>query len=81
MKTTIKSNGLQSRLARKLGVARSTINGIFSGKHRATASMAAKLEEEFTKLGIPLNRWALLYDVRDNQSLADYLEEKARKES
>lgn len=76
---TIKTHGLQALLARRLKVAKPTINGIFTGHHRATAKMALKLETEFMKLGINITRWDLLYEVKDGQSLADYLEQKEHK--
>jgi len=77
MKTvSIDSWGLQALLARKLKMSRTTINGIFTGQHRATAKVAEKLEAEFTRLSIPLSRWDLLYGVKDGQSFADYLKSK-----
>jgi len=76
MKKTIKSWGLQALLARKLGMSRTHINGIFQGQHRATAKLAERMEAEFICLGIPLSRWDLLYGVKEGQSLADYLKQK-----
>lgn len=78
MKTTIKSWGLQATIARKLKLSRTHVNAIFQGKQRATAKIAEKMEAEFLRLGIPLSRWDLLYEVKEGQSLADYL--KAKKE-
>ncbi len=68
--------GLQSRLAGKVGVSKPTICMIFKGARLPTADQAARLEEEFTKLGINLNRWDLLYGNKIGTSLADYLKAK-----
>lgn len=73
---TINSHGLQAKLARKLHVNKATISRIFSGKVRATSQQARDLGAEFTRLGIPLTHWDLLYEIKDGQSLADYLKSK-----
>jgi len=77
--TTINSHGLQAKLARTLRVNKATISRIFSGKARATSEQARGLEAEFTRLGIAITHWDLLYEVKEGQSLADYL--KAKKEN
>ena len=72
--------GLQKKLSRRSGIINSTICYIFQGVRRATIPQAEKLEAEFIRLGIPLNRWDLMYGVRVNkerpESLADYLERR-----
>ena len=60
----------------RTGTARSTITEIFSGKRRATLRQAEALEQEFVKRNIPLNRWDLLYGVKDGESLKQYLQTK-----
>jgi len=79
--TTINSFGLQANLARKLRVNKATISRIFNGKVRATAQQARALEQEFIRLGIPLTHWDLLFEVKDGQSLSDYLKHRNGKES
>ena len=79
MRTTtspIKEPGLRARLALRTKTARSTITQIFAGKRRATLRQAAALEEEFVKRNIPLNRWDLLYGVKEGESLEQYLQTK-----
>ena len=78
-RVTINSFGLQGNLARKLHINKATICRIFSGKSRTTAQQARALADEFTRLGIPLTHWDLLYEVKEGQSLADFL--KSRKEA
>lgn len=72
--------GLQRKLSRRSGIVNSTLCCIFQGKRRATIPQAEKLEAEFIRLGIPLNRWDLMYGVRVNkehpESLAEYLERR-----
>ncbi len=72
---TITSWGLQSRLAKKLNVSKQTISRIFIGD-RPTSQLAEQLESEFVRLGIPINRWDLLYSRPEGQSLKDYLKSK-----
>lgn len=67
---------LQSSISYRYGIHKSTVSQIFSGKKRSTLAQAAQLEEFFTRRGIPLNRWDLLYGVQRGQSLADYLKQK-----
>ena len=74
--TSINSWGIQGHLARKLNVNRSTISEIFSGRHQPSKKLAARLEAEFLRLGIPLTRWDLMYERPEGQSLADYLKAK-----
>lgn len=73
---TINAFGLQANLARKIHVNKATISRIFSGKVRATPEQARSLERELTRLGIPITHWDLLYEVKEGQSLADYLKSK-----
>lgn len=80
MKTlTVSSWGLQSRIAKKLNVSKQTISRVFIGD-RPTAQLAEKLEAEFVRLRIPINRWDLLYERPEGQSLADYLKSKKEAE-
>lgn len=72
----MKTWGHQSRIARKTGISQPSINAIFRGKRRATPKQAEKLENEFLKEGIPLNRWDLLYEIKVGQTLEDYLSSK-----
>jgi transcriptional regulator with XRE-family HTH domain len=76
----LKAWGLQKELSRRSGIINSTISYIFSEIRRATIPQAEKLEAEFIRLGIPLDRWDLMYGVRVNkdnpESLADYLERR-----
>ena len=72
--------GLQSKLARKIGACRQTVNAVFCGRQIASRKIAAKLEDEFVKLGIPLTRWDMMYNTKPGQSLADYLKSKTEEE-
>lgn len=74
------SHGLQSWCARKAGVSRTTICALFNGKRKATAKQAEQLEAAFIQKRIPLDRWDLLYGVKENQSLEDYLKNKIKKQ-
>ena len=71
---------LQSSISYRYGICKSTVSQIFSGKKRATLTQAAQMEEYFTRHGIPLNRWDLLYGVQRGQALAEYLERKTNEE-
>lgn len=57
----LKEHGVQSWVARKTGIHRTTVVQIWNGKRRATPTQAALLENLFTQKAIPLNRWDLLY--------------------
>lgn len=76
----VEAHGLQSSFVHRYNVNRSTVCQIWQGKKRATPKQAAMLEEFFTRRGIPLNRWDLLYGVGDGQSLADYVSNKSQEE-
>jgi transcriptional regulator with XRE-family HTH domain len=52
--------GLQTKLARKSGIARSTITSIFSGKRRATPEQAIALEPLLIAEGLSITRWDLM---------------------
>lgn len=52
--------GLQTKLARKSGVARSTIASIFSGKRRATVDQAIALEPLLIAEGFSVTRWDMI---------------------
>ena len=60
MKTTTQSWGIQSELARKSGITRSTIASIFSGKRRATPEQAELLAPLLALKGINIDRWAMV---------------------
>ena len=70
--------GIQSQIAMRTKIARTTVVAIFNGKRRATPPQAALLEQEFIRKGIPLNRWDLLYgvNVEEGETLPDYLQHK-----
>ena len=76
----LKAWGLQKELSRRSGIINSTISYIFSGIRRATIPQAEKLEAEFIRLGIPLDRWDLMYGVRVSkehpESLTEYWERR-----
>lgn len=71
--------GLQSLIARKCVIHKSTVSAIFAGKRRATPEQAAAMEEQFIKRGVPLTRWDLLYGVSivEGESLAEYIRRRA----
>lgn len=73
--------GIQTELARAVGMSRSTLNYIFSGKKRATPEQAAALEAEFVRRGIDINRWDLIYGLPEDGSvtLEDILSRKGGK--
>lgn len=73
---TLKTPGIQARIARKIGTSRQTVNAVFCGRQIASRKIAAKLEDEFVRLGIPLTRWDIMYGVKPGQSLAAYLDQK-----
>lgn len=73
---TIDTNGIQAKIARKIGVCRATVNAVFRGKYTAGRKLSEKLEGEFVRMGIPLTRWDLMYGVRPGQTLSDYLKSK-----
>ena len=52
--------GIQTKLARKSGIARSTITSIFSGKRRATPEQAIALEPLLIAEGLSVTRWDLM---------------------
>ena len=52
--------GLQTKLARKSSIARSTIASIFSGKRRATPEQAIALEPLLIAEGLSVTRWDLM---------------------
>ena len=52
--------GIQTKLARKSGIARSTIVSIFTGKRRATPEQAIALEPLLIAEGISVTRWDLM---------------------
>ena len=52
--------GIQSKVAKKSGIARSTIASIFSGKRRATPEQAITLEPLLIAEGISVTRWDLM---------------------
>ncbi len=52
--------GIQTKLARKSGIARSTITSIFSGKRRATPEQAIALEPLLIAEGLSITRWDLM---------------------
>ena len=78
--TTLNAPGIQSKIARKLGVCRATVNAVFRGKYIAGRKLAEKLEQEFIRLGIPLTRWDIMYGVHEGETLADYLKRKKHNE-
>ena len=75
-KITIRSFGLQSRIARRTGISAPIVCMVFSGKRRATIDQAKKLEEAFLHYGIDLTRMDLLYEVKDGESLLHYYDRK-----
>ena len=72
----IRSFGLQSRIAKRTGLAAPIVSYIFNGHRRATAEQAAKLEEAFIHFGLDITRLDLLYDVKTGERLADYMDRK-----
>ena len=74
----LNERGIKSKISLRTRIARPTVSAIFHGKRRATPSQAEKLEAEFIRRQIPLDRWDLLYGIRveEGQSLQDYLSRK-----
>lgn len=64
--------GLQTKLARKSGITRSTIASIFSGKRRATPEQAIVLEPLLIAEGVSVTRWDLMSCPRGTR-LADLI--------
>jgi transcriptional regulator with XRE-family HTH domain len=60
MKNLLQTPGIQSKLARKSGIARSTITSIFSGKRRATVEQAAVLAPLLRSYGVAVSCWELV---------------------
>ena len=60
METTNAVWGVQTKLARKSGIARSTITSIFSGKRRATPEQAEILVPLLAALGLNVDRWEMV---------------------
>lgn len=79
-KYNIRSFGLQARIARRTGLSAPIVSFIFNGVRRATIEQAAKLEEAFNHFGIRINRLDLMYDVRNGESLIDYMDRRGGKE-
>lgn len=52
--------GAQTKLARKSGIARSTITSIFSGKRRATPEQAEILVPLLADLGLIVDHWEMV---------------------
>lgn len=81
MQDPLRQRGFQNQCAVKTQIFRSTINLIFKGKRRATPHQAEKLEGFFLKKCIPINRWDLLYGMKEGQDIWDYFEKKQDKEA
>ena len=60
MENTLETWGIQTKLARKSGITRSTIASIFSGKRRATPEQAAILAPLLESLGVMVSCWDLV---------------------
>jgi hypothetical protein len=61
--------GLQTWLARKTGIARSTVTSIFSGKRRATPEQAIALEPLLISRGISITRLDMMACPRGTKLL------------
>jgi len=72
----VNAKGFQAYLARRVHVTKAAINHVFRGEIRASVDMAAKLEHEFIRIGIPLTRWDFLYGMQPGQTLVDYVKER-----
>lgn len=77
-RTVVLPHGIQSAIARKCGIQKSSVSYVFNGRRRATAQQAALMEGYFIQKGIPLTRWDLLYgiDTENEESIAEYLERR-----
>ena len=78
---TIRTFGIQGRIARRTGISTPIISNIFNGNRRCTIEQAPKFEEAFIHFGIDINRWDMLYGVRPGEHIADYFDRKKRKEN
>ena len=78
-KWTLTSWGVQGVVAKRTGISAPIINMIWTGKRPASPANAAKLEAEFLRLGIDINRYDLVWGIKPGQSLPDYYKEKMGK--
>lgn len=60
MESKLQAWGIQSKLAAKSGITRSTISSIFSGKRRATVEQAAILAPLLESFGVVVSSWDLV---------------------
>lgn len=60
METKLQAWGIQTKIAAKTGITRSTIASIFSGKRRATAEQAAVLAPLLESFGVVVSCWDLV---------------------
>jgi plasmid maintenance system antidote protein VapI len=74
----LRERGLQSHLARIVGISRSTVTSIFSGARRATPPQAKLLSEEFERHQIAIDLWDLLYEVNEGESLVEFIKRRER---
>lgn len=72
----MQNRGFQARMSEKTLIPKASISLIFSGKRRATPAQAEKLEKVFIEMGVPLNRWDLLYGLKKGHTLNQYLKER-----
>lgn len=73
---SVKAHGIQTEIARKTGIARSTVAQIFLGNRRATREQAGVLEKYFLQRRIPVTRWDLFYFIPDGMPLVWYIERR-----
>ena len=72
----LKENGIISKISRHTGIARCNVSLVVNGRRRATVKQAALLEEEFIRIGVPINRWDMLYGMEKDESFCAYLNRK-----
>jgi DNA-binding transcriptional regulator YdaS (Cro superfamily) len=75
-KLTLRTWGLQGKIAKRTGLSAPIVNLVFTGKRRATPDVAAKMEEAFIHYGIDITRNDLIWGVKPGQSLIEYMDER-----
>jgi len=70
--TILEMNGIGAYIARRCHTSPTNVCRILRGGILASPFMAAKMEEVFIELGLPLTRWDLLYGIGPDESLIEY---------
>jgi len=70
--TILEMNGIGAYIARRCHTSSTNVCRILRGGILASPEMAAKMEEVFIELGLPLTRWDLLYGIGPEETLIEY---------